>query len=60
MNLDELIERQCDDFACGTQLREYLRDDDGSEPFLREMLRLNFEQFARRMRAMDAAKESGK
>ena len=45
----QLIERQCDDMATGTQMREFLRDDDGSEPQLRELLRLNLEQFARRL-----------
>jgi hypothetical protein len=44
--IEELIERQCDNMACGTQMREFLRDDEGNEPLLREMLRLNLEQFA--------------
>lgn len=44
--LRDLIEEQCDNMACGTQMREFLRGDDGSEPHLREMLRLNLEQFA--------------
>lgn len=47
--LNKLIERQCDAMATGTQNREFLRNDDDSEPFLRELLRLNFEQFARRL-----------
>jgi len=52
--LKDMIERQCDDMATGTQMREFLRDDDGDEPFLREMLRLNLEQFAKRLDGFDA------
>lgn len=44
--LGRLIERQCDFMACGTQNPEFLRNDDGTEPEMREMLRLNLEQFA--------------
>jgi hypothetical protein len=47
--IKDLIEKQCDDMATGTQMKEFLRDDDGSEPLLREMLRLNLEQFTRRL-----------
>lgn len=47
--LASLIEEQCDNMACGTQVRGFLRDDDGNEPLLREVLRLNLEQFARRL-----------
>src|SRR5690606_17586217 len=50
--LASLIEEQCDNMACGTQVRGFLRDDEGNEPLLREMLRLNLEQFARRLRPM--------
>jgi len=44
-----LIEKQCDDMATGTQMREFLRNDHGGEPLLRELLRLNLEQFADRL-----------
>lgn len=47
--LAQLIEKQCDDFATGTQDRQFLRNDDNSEPLMREMLRLNLEQFATRL-----------
>ena len=43
----ERIERQCDNFATGTQDRQFLRDDEDNEPLYRELLRLNFEQFVR-------------
>ena len=44
-----LIERQCDDMATGSQMREFLRDDYDEEPQLRQLLRLNLEQFAKRL-----------
>lgn len=49
MNLKDIIERQCDNMAAGTQMHEFLRDEKGNEPLLREMLRLNLEQFAQRI-----------
>lgn len=46
MNLSEMIERQCDNMATGTQMRAFLRNEDDSEPELRELMRRNLEQFA--------------
>ena len=46
VEISQLIERQCDNMATGTQMREFLRTDSGDEPLLRELLRLNLEQFA--------------
>lgn len=51
-DLSAVIELQCDHMATGTQMREFLRDDEGAEPFLRQMLRLNLEQFAKRLYGM--------
>lgn len=48
-DLPSVIELQCDHFATGTQMREFLRYDDGDEPYLRMMLRLNLEQFVKRL-----------
>ena len=49
--LKRLIEEQADNYACGTQDRRFLRDDDNHETPEREMLRLNLEQFAKRLAA---------
>lgn len=46
--IEQLIEKQCDDMATGTQCKDFLRNNDGSEPLMREMLRLNLEQFCQR------------
>lgn len=46
MDLREMIERQCDNMATGTQMPEFLRGDYGEEPELRELLRKNLEQLA--------------
>ena len=43
----ERIERQCNNFATGSQDRQFLRDDEDGEPLYRELLRLNLEQFVR-------------
>jgi len=50
MTRDEMIERQCNNMATGAQMREFLRNDDGNEPPLRELLRLNLEQFYKSVR----------
>lgn len=39
------IERQCDNMATGSQRREFLIDDEGNEPLMRELMRLNLQQF---------------
>ncbi len=49
--VSDLVERQLDDYATGTQDRRFLRDYDGQETCERQLLRLNFEQFARRLLA---------
>lgn len=57
MKLTDLIEEQADNFACGLQDHNFLRGDDGSEPLGREMIRLNLEQFAKRLAASPPARE---